>query len=57
MGSRVPWSNQGDDVLQDASAAACVTCHQSTAAKGHACTTGWVPQAFPNGRQTIIDTK
>ena len=40
------WQNQIDDTLQGASAAACTTCHwhQSTDAKGHAYTNGWVPQ-------------
>jgi OmcA/MtrC family decaheme c-type cytochrome len=52
------WTNQVDDVLQGASAAACTSCHhQSTADKGHAYTNGWTPQAFPNGRQTIIETR
>jgi hypothetical protein len=53
------WQNQIDDTLQGASAAACTTCHwhQSTDAKGHAYTNGWVPQTFENGRQTILDTK
>jgi OmcA/MtrC family decaheme c-type cytochrome len=51
------WTNQVDDVLQGASAASCTSCHQSTGTKGHAYANGWAPQAFPNGRQTIIDTK
>jgi OmcA/MtrC family decaheme c-type cytochrome len=51
------WQNQIDDTLQGASAAACTTCHTSTDAKGHAYQEGWTPQTFPNGRQTIIDTK
>jgi OmcA/MtrC family decaheme c-type cytochrome len=51
------WTNQVDDVLQGASAAACTSCHQSTGDKGHAYTNGWTPQAFPNGRQTIIETR
>ena len=51
------WINQIDDTLQGASAAACTTCHTSTDAKGHAYDEGWTPQTFPNGRQTIIDTK
>jgi mono/diheme cytochrome c family protein len=50
------WSNQLDDTLQGASAAACTSCHTSTDAKGHAYQNGWTPQVFPNGRQTIIDT-
>ncbi len=50
------WQNQLDDTLQGASAAACTSCHTSTDAKGHAYQNGWVPQVFPEGRQTIIDT-
>jgi OmcA/MtrC family decaheme c-type cytochrome len=52
-----PWNNQLDDTLQGASAAACTSCHQTTDARGHAYQNGWTPQTFPNGRQTIIDTK
>jgi len=50
-----PWTNQLDDVLQGASAAACTTCHSSSDARAHANQMGWVPQAFENGRQDIID--
>ncbi len=56
------WINQTDDVLEGASAAACMRCHQSVdgavngALKGHAYQFGWTPQEFPEGRQTIIDT-
>jgi len=50
-----PWNNQLDDVLQGASAAACTSCHQDGAAKGHAYQNGWTPTTFDNGRQTIID--
>ena len=50
-----PWPNQVDDVLQGAGAAACVSCHQDSASKGHANQNGWVPQTFENGRQTIVD--
>jgi OmcA/MtrC family decaheme c-type cytochrome len=56
-----PWTNQLDDVLQGASAAACMSCHTSdnkfenAAKKGHAYQFGWFPQEFPEGRQTIID--
>jgi OmcA/MtrC family decaheme c-type cytochrome len=55
------WTNQLDDVLQGAQAAACTTCHapgrehQSSATAGHANQNGWAPSVFPNGRQTIID--
>ena len=47
---------QLNDTLQGASAAACTSCHTSTDAKGHAYQNGWVPQVFPEGRQTILDT-
>jgi OmcA/MtrC family decaheme c-type cytochrome len=50
-----PWANQLDDVLQGAGAAACTTCHQGGATKGHAIQNGWEPKTFPNGRQTILD--
>jgi OmcA/MtrC family decaheme c-type cytochrome len=49
------WADQNDDVLQGASAAACTSCHQDSAAKGHAYGEGWTPQVFEDGRQTIID--
>jgi hypothetical protein len=51
------WKNQLDDSLQGASAAACTSCHSTTVARGHAYQIGWTPQTFPNGRQTILDTK
>jgi len=51
------WKNQLDDSLQGASAAACTSCHSTTDARGHAYQNGWTPQTFPNGRQTILDTK
>ena len=53
--------NQLDDVLEGASAAACMSCHQSSDSavqaqlKGHAYQNGWEPTEFPEGRQTIID--
>jgi hypothetical protein len=50
-----PWNNQLDDTLEGATSAACTSCHQSSATRGHANTNGWVPQVFPAGRQTIID--
>jgi OmcA/MtrC family decaheme c-type cytochrome len=49
------WIDKTDDVLQGAGAAACTSCHSSSDAKGHAYQNGWTPQAFPDGRQTIID--
>jgi OmcA/MtrC family decaheme c-type cytochrome len=50
------WQNKIDDTLQGASAAACTSCHSSTATKGHAYQNGWNPTTFENGRQTILDT-
>jgi OmcA/MtrC family decaheme c-type cytochrome len=49
------WANQDDDVLQGAATTACVTCHADGAAKGHAYQNSWSPQAFEEGRKTIID--
>ena len=49
------WADQLDDVLQGATTTACVTCHADSATKGHAYQNSWEPQAFPEGRQTIID--
>ncbi|MBU2677105.1 MAG: hypothetical protein KJP16_08465 [Gammaproteobacteria bacterium] len=49
------WINQLDDVLQGAGTTACITCHADSASKGHAYQNSWTPQAFPEGRQTIID--
>ncbi|MDJ0794318.1 MAG: cytochrome c3 family protein [Woeseiaceae bacterium] len=49
------WDDQIDDVLQGATTTACITCHADTASKGHAFQNSWDPQAFPEGRQTIID--
>jgi OmcA/MtrC family decaheme c-type cytochrome len=49
------WLNQIDDVLQGAATTACVTCHADGASKGHAFQNSWTPQAFPEGRDTIID--
>ncbi|MGB5335663.1 MAG: hypothetical protein WBN07_08590 [Woeseiaceae bacterium] len=49
------WEDQLDDVLQGAATTACVTCHADGASKGHAYQNSWTPQAFPEGRQTIID--
>jgi len=56
------WANQLDDVLEGASAAACMSCHSSSdgfvkgALDGHAYQFGWFPQVFPEGRKTVIDT-
>jgi OmcA/MtrC family decaheme c-type cytochrome len=50
-----PWTNQLDDTLQGANAAACTSCHRDAPTVGHAEQNGWTPTKFPNGRQTIID--
>jgi OmcA/MtrC family decaheme c-type cytochrome len=50
-----PWTNQLDDTLQGANAAACTSCHRDAPSVGHAEQNGWTPAKFPNGRQTIID--
>ncbi len=55
VGSTVDYTDQLDDVLQGAATTACITCHYSSAAKGHAYQNSWAPQEFPEGRQTIID--
>ncbi|MGD9386825.1 MAG: hypothetical protein PVI87_01215 [Gammaproteobacteria bacterium] len=58
--------NQLDDVLEGVQTSSCVTCHRGdgdgiynagdeAAVKGHAYQNSWVPQEFPEGRQTIID--
>ncbi|MFU8897090.1 MAG: multiheme c-type cytochrome [Gammaproteobacteria bacterium] len=49
------WGNQLDDKLQGVTTTACITCHTDGATKGHAYQNSWVPQEFPEGRQTIID--
>ena len=49
------WENQLDDTLQGAATTACITCHTSGPAKGHAYQNSWEPQEFEEGRQTIID--
>ena len=56
-----PWGNQLDDVLMGATAASCMSCHQSGVQSTqfglriHAYGQGWVPTTFDAGRQTIID--
>jgi OmcA/MtrC family decaheme c-type cytochrome len=56
-----PWGNQLDDVLMGATAASCMSCHQSGVQSTqfglriHAYGQGWVPATFVDGRQTIID--
>jgi hypothetical protein len=54
-GTVCDWSDQVDDTLQGAATTACITCHKGGDAKGHAYQNSWVPQVFPDGRQTIID--
>jgi len=49
------WEDQSDDVLQGAATTACITCHAGAASKGHAYQNSWVPQDFPEGRDSIID--
>jgi OmcA/MtrC family decaheme c-type cytochrome len=49
------WADQFDDELMGSGAAACTSCHQSSAAKGHAFNQGWEPSVFPEGRKTILD--
>jgi len=56
-GTSAVWKNQLDDTLQGASAAACTSCHQGIDARAHAYQSGWTPQTFEKGRQTILDTK
>ncbi|MDJ0793979.1 MAG: cytochrome c3 family protein [Woeseiaceae bacterium] len=51
----VVWEDQVDDVLQGATTTSCVTCHADAASRGHAYQNSWTPQAFPEGRDTIID--
>ena len=53
--------NPLDDVLEGITASSCMTCHRSddpaleNTLKAHAYQNGWTPQAFEEGRQTIID--
>jgi OmcA/MtrC family decaheme c-type cytochrome len=49
------WGNQLDDTLQGAATTACITCHSGGPVKGHAYQNSWVPQVFPEGRETIIE--
>ena len=50
-----PFGDQLNDVLEGAQTSSCITCHADSASKGHAYQNSWTPQAFPEGRQTIID--
>ncbi len=50
-----PFGDQLNDVLEGVHTSSCVTCHADSASKGHAYQNGWVPQEFPEGRDTIID--
>ena len=51
-----PFGDQVNDVLEGVQTNSCVTCHADVDAKNHAHQNSWVPQAFPEGRQTIIDS-
>jgi OmcA/MtrC family decaheme c-type cytochrome len=61
IGSTSNVANLLDDVLTGASAQSCFTCHQASdpqvdaALKQHGYGYGWTPQAFPGGRQDIIN--
>jgi hypothetical protein len=56
-----PYDNGLNDVLEGPSAAACMSCHQSSnsgdqaALKGHAYQFGFVPAVFPNGREDVLN--
>ena len=50
-----PFGDQTNDVLQGVQTTSCVTCHADSAAKGHAYQNSWTPQAFEEGRKTIIE--
>jgi OmcA/MtrC family decaheme c-type cytochrome len=56
-----PFGDRLNDVLEGITASSCMTCHRSgdpaveSALKAHAYQNGWTPQAFEEGRQTIID--
>jgi hypothetical protein len=50
-----PFGEQDNDVLQGVQTTSCVSCHADGATKGHAYQNSWTPQAFPEGRKTIID--
>jgi OmcA/MtrC family decaheme c-type cytochrome len=60
-GDAADWGDQLDDVLQGPAAAACTSCHlegdnsDQAALRAHVNQNGFTPQAFPNGRQTILD--
>jgi hypothetical protein len=56
-GGSAVWRNQLDDTLQGPAAAACTSCHSTTSTRGHAYNESWIPQTFPNGRQTILDQR
>jgi len=51
-----PWDNQLDDTLQGPVAAACTSCHSSTAAGAHAVQFGFTPALVGNGRQGVMDS-
>ncbi len=50
-----PFGDQTNDVLEGVQTSSCVTCHADSATKSHAYQNGWTPQAFEEGRETIIE--
>jgi OmcA/MtrC family decaheme c-type cytochrome len=56
-----PFGDQVNDVLEGVTASSCMTCHRSAVGseeatlKRHAYENGWTPQAFEEGRKTIIE--
>ena len=57
-----PFGDQVNDILEGThDVSSCMTCHRSgdpameNALKSHAYQNGWTPQAFPEGRQSIIE--
>ncbi len=50
-----PFGDQLNDVLEGVQTSSCVTCHADSASKAHSYQNSWIPQAFPEGRDTIID--
>ncbi len=50
-----PFEDQLNDVLQGVQTTSCISCHADSATTAHGWQNSWVPQEFPEGRQTIID--
>ena len=50
-----PYGDQMNDILEGVQTSSCTTCHADNASKAHAWQNSWTPQAFPEGRQSIID--